>query len=88
MAINWNVRFANPTFWVGIVGVLGTIAIEVANVFGVDLTAIVGQWTDALSALVTAVFAVLALVGVTADPTTKGVSDSEQAMTYETPKEG
>ena len=42
---------------------------------------------QALTALVTAVFGVLALVGVTTDPTTKGLGDSAQALTYHKPKD-
>ena len=39
-----------------------------------------------LPAVVNAVFAVLAILGIVTDPTTEGVSDSKQAMTYEMPK--
>ncbi len=35
-----------------------------------------------------AVFAVLVILGVVTDPTTAGVSDSKQAMTYTEPKKG
>ena len=35
----------------------------------------------------TVVMAVLSFIGVLTDPTTKGMGDSEQAMTYEKPKE-
>ncbi|MEE0101925.1 MAG: phage holin [Acutalibacteraceae bacterium] len=31
---------------------------------------------------------ILAFVGVVSDPTTKGISDSEQALTYEKPRDG
>ena len=41
---------------------------------------------DKLLAVVNAVFAVLAILGIVTDPTTEGVSDSKQAMTYEMPK--
>ena len=36
--------------------------------------------------VMTALFAVLAILGIVTDPTTEGVSDSEQAMTYNEPK--
>ncbi|MEG0383028.1 MAG: phage holin [Christensenella sp.] len=35
----------------------------------------------------TVVIAVLSFVGVLADPTTKGISDSVQALNYKKPKE-
>lgn len=86
--INWQVRLKNPVFWTGLIGVVGTFAVGVAQLFGVDLTEQAGEWTNALSAIVTSVFGVLALVGVTADPTTKGVFDSKRAIGYTEPKEG
>ena len=86
MKINWKVRIKSPTFWTGLIGVLATFSISIAQLFGLDISAQAGGWQQALTALVTAVFGILALVGVTADPTTKGVSDSEQAMSYDEPK--
>lgn len=85
--INWKVRIKNPAFWTGLIGVLVTFAIGMAQLFGVDISAEAGSWQQALTALVTAVFGVFALVGVTTDPTTKGVTDSTQALSYDKPKE-
>ena len=79
--INWKVRLKSPAFWTGLIGVLGAFAV------GMDITAEAGSWQQALTALVTAVFGVLALVGVTTDPTTKGLGDSAQALTYHKPKD-
>ena len=80
--INWKVRLKSPAFWTGLIGVLGAFAVGMAQLFGVDITAEAGS-----TALVTAVFGVLALVGVTTDPTTKGLGDSAQALTYHKPKD-
>lgn len=85
--INWKVRLKSPAFWTGLFGVLGAFAVGMAQLFGVDITAEAGSWQQALTALVTAVFGVLALVGVTTDPTTKGLGDSAQALTYHKPKD-
>lgn len=84
--INWKLRIKSPAFWTGLIGVIGTFAIGIAQLFGIDISSEAGSWQQALTALVTAVFGILALVGVTADPTTKGISDSEQAMDYKEPK--
>ena len=46
-----------------------------------------GAFGDKLLAVVNALFAVLMILGVVNDPTTSGVSDSEQALTYDRPKE-
>ena len=63
MNINWKVRLKNPAFWTGLVGVLATFAIGMAQLFGVDIAAQAGGWQQALTALITAVFGVLALLG-------------------------
>ena len=56
----------------------------VAGVFGYTLD--LGDLGNKLLAVVNAVFSVLVILGVVTDPTTAGVSDSEQAMTYTEPK--
>ena len=54
--------------------------------FGFQLE--LGGLGDKLLDVINALFAVLALLGIVNDPTTKGVSDSAQALTYDKPKEG
>lgn len=83
--INWKVRFSNKTFWISLIPAVLLLIQVVAAVFGYTLD--LGQLGDRLLAVVNALFAVLTILGVVADPTTKGMSDSEQAMTYEKPKE-
>lgn len=85
MKINWKVRIANKDFWLLIIPALILLVQAVASIFGfeLDLTAIGGK----LLAVVEAVFVVLAILGIVNDPTTATLSDSEQAMTYTTPKE-
>ena len=61
--INWKVRLKSPAFWTGLIGVLATLIISLAQLFGLDISAVVGGWEQALIALVTAVFGVLGLVG-------------------------
>lgn len=83
--INWKVRFANKTFWVALVPAVLLLIQVVVAVFGYTLD--LGELGNKLLAVVNAVFAVLAILGVVADPTTAGVGDSAQAMTYTRPKE-
>lgn len=82
--INWKARLKQKGFWLGMVGVVGVAVTGVAAQFGIQLD--VGQYTDAASALITGVFAVLGVIGVVNDPTTQGLGDSSQALTYEAPK--
>ena len=84
--LNWTVRFKNKTFWISFVPAVLLLIQVVAAVFGYTLD--LGGLGDRLLDVVNALFAVLALLGIVADPTTKGVGDSAQAMTYDKPKEG
>lgn len=84
--LNWTVRFKNKTFWLAFLPALLLLVQVVAAVFGFTLD--LGELGDRLLDVVNALFAVLALLGVVADPTTKGVGDSAQALTYDKPKEG
>ena len=83
--INWRVRFRNKAFWVAIIPAILVLIQVVAAVFGYTLD--LGELGNKLIAVVNAVFVVLSILGVVNDPTTSGLSDSKQAMTYELPKE-
>lgn len=85
MSINWKVRIKNKTFWVAIIPAVLLMVQVIAKVFGIMLD--LGDLGNKLIAVVNAVFAVLAILGIVTDPTTSGVSDSTQAMTYTSPKE-
>ena len=82
--INWKVRVKNKTFWLALIPALLLLMQAVAAVFGLTLD--LSEVGDRLLTVVNALFAVLATLGVVTDPTTSGVSDSAQAMTYETPR--
>lgn len=83
--INWKVRFANKAFWVAFVPAILLLIQVVAAVFGYTLD--LGDLGNKLLAVVNALFAVLTILGIVTDPTTKGVGDSAQALTYEEPKD-
>lgn len=86
MSINWKVRLRNKTFWLSLIPAALLLVQVVAAVFGYTLD--LGDLGNKLLAVVNALFAVLSILGVVTDPTTKGVSDSTQAMNYDVPKEG
>ena len=83
--INWLVRIKNKQFWLTLIPAVLLLIQVVAAVFGYTLD--FGDLGNKLLAVVNALFAVLTILGIVTDPTTKGVSDSAQAMTYEKPKE-
>ena len=84
--INWTVRLKNKAFWLAIVPAAILLIQVVAAMFGYALD--LGEVGDKLLAVINAVFSVLTILGVVTDPTTAGLSDSTQAMTYNKPREG
>ena len=84
--INWTVRLKNKAFWLAIVPAAILLIQVVAAMFGYTLD--LGEIGDKLLAVINAVFSVLTILGVVTDPTTAGLSDSAQAMTYNKPREG
>lgn len=85
MKINWLVRLKNKNFWLTVIPAVLLLIQVVAAVFGCTID--LGDLGNKLLAVVNAAFAVLSILGIVTDPTTKGISDSEQAMTYTKPKE-
>ena len=83
MKINWKVRIKNKAFWLALIPALALVAQAVAALFGYTID--LGTYVGKLQALVNAVFAVLAILGIVVDPTTEGIEDSNRAMTYEKP---
>lgn len=85
MKINWIVRIKNKNFWLAVIPATLLLVQVVAAVFGFTLD--LGDLGNKLLAVVNAAFTVLSILGIITDPTTKGISDSELAMTYIKPKE-
>ena len=89
MNINWTVRVNNPMWWAQVV-----CAIVLPLIIGVDAEwADMTSWNTLASTLLQAIQNPVVVVSMLAslwtavtDPTTKGVGDSIQAMTYEKPK--
>lgn len=84
--MNWKVRIKNKTFWLTVIPAVLLLIQVVAAVFGYTLD--FGDLGNKLLAVVNAVFALLAILGIVNDPTTAGVADSTQAMNYKEPKKG
>ena len=89
MKINWKVRFKNPVFWFNLA----------ASIFLPMLACLGFNWEDMISwqavgnvllqAVQSPVIVVSVLVSVwnlLNDPTTSGLSDSSQALSYTEPK--
>ena len=82
--INLKVRVKNKTFWIAFIPTLLLLAQQICGVFGIVIDT--AGISDQLISIVGTAFAILSLLGVVNDPTTSGMSDSAQAMKYETPR--
>ena len=74
--INWRVRLRNKTFWLTLVPLLVLFTQQLG------LNWVPNNWESIFST----VMAILVAVGVINDPTTAGITDSEQALNYVEPK--
>lgn len=81
--INWMVRIKNKAFWASLIPAALLLVQVVAAVFGFALD--LGELGNKLLAVVNALFAVLAILGVVNDPTTARLKDSLRALGYQVP---
>jgi phi LC3 family holin len=85
LKVNMPVRFRNWAFWVG----LGATILAAMNVSPEMFTSWELVWQE-IVALLSNPFrlgcVVIAILGVINDPTTSGLGDSAQALTYHKPK--
>lgn len=84
MKLNIPVRFKNPWFWVGLVGVVMSamgVSPEMFTSWNAILEAIVSLFSNPFML----VSVILAVLGVFVDPTTAGISDSQRALSYKSP---
>lgn len=81
--INITARIKNKTFWLTLIPAVLLLVQVCAAPFGYQWD--FGVLNEQLAAIINALFAVLAILGVVVDPTTAGVGDSKRAMAYEKP---
>ena len=87
--INWKVRIKNPVFWVGLAVAIVLPILTYLGMSWEDMTTWAALGDALLQAVKNPVILVSVLVSVwnlINDPTTKGLSDSAQALTYDKPK--
>ena len=83
MQLNWKVRFQNKTFLTGLISLVVVFIYDLLQLL--EIAPAVTQ--SAVMQVVEGILTILGMVGVIADPTTAGLSDSKQAMTYDAPKQ-
>ncbi|WP_438831271.1 phage holin [Streptococcus pluranimalium] len=84
MEINWKLRLKNSNFWLSAIPAFLLVIQAIAAVFGYTLD--FDDLSGKLLVVVNAVFALLTITGIVNDPTTTGLSDSDQALDYTEPK--
>ncbi|MBS6715082.1 MAG: phage holin [Dialister sp.] len=82
MNINWKVRLQSGSWWMGVISAVIAAVFAILDLCNVKMSVTAN---DILN-VATLVLMALAAIGVTTDPTTKGLGDSTQAMTYDAPK--
>lgn len=88
MKINWKVRIKNPVFLVELAVAIFLPILTHMGLNWEDITSWMALGNVLLSAVQNPVIVVAVIVSVwnaIIDPTTKGMSDSERALTYEQP---
>ena len=83
MNINWKIRFQNKTFLTGLISLVVVFIYDLLQLL--EIAPAVTQ--SAVMQVAEGILTILGMVGVIADPTTAGVADSKQAMTYDVPKQ-
>lgn len=83
MKINWSLRLKNKTTLTAIILAVIALVYQVLGLCGVGPGISESQITEVAGMAIN----LLCLLGIVVDPTTSGVSDSNQAMGYEVPKE-
>ncbi len=82
MNINWKLRLQNKTTLIALLGTVITFVYQILGLLGV----VPGISESTVVSVVGILVNLLVSIGVVVDPTTKGVSDSQNALGYEQPK--
>lgn len=83
MNINWKIRFQNKTFLTGLISLVVVFIYDLLQLL--EIAPAVTQ--SAVMQVTEGILTILGMLGVIADPTTAGLSDSKQALTYTSPKQ-
>lgn len=86
---NWTVRFKNKTWVIAFLSqimIVAQILLDGTNRLGLTSFQLTQQVQNEVLIFANALFIILSLLGIVQDPTTKGYSDSDNALTYKEPK--
>ena len=83
MNINWKVRFQNKAFLTGLISLVVVFIYDLLQLLGI--APVVTQ--SVVMQVAEGILTILGMVGVIADPTTAGLTDSRQALIYTSPRQ-
>ena len=83
MNINWKVRFQNKALLTGLISLVVVFIYDLLQLLGI--APVVTQ--SVVMQVAEGILTILGMVGVIADPTTAGLTDSRQALTYTSPRQ-
>ena len=83
MNIYWKIRCQNKTFLTGLISLVVVFIYDLLQLL--EIAPAVTQ--SAVMQVAEGILTILGMLGVIADPTTAGLSDSKQALTYTSPKQ-
>lgn len=84
MKINWKIRIQKKSFWLAIVPAIFLLVQTVIAPLGYKWDFVI--LNQQATAIINAAFAVLSILGIVNDPTTEGLTDSQQALNYTEPR--
>ena len=79
--INWKTRLQSGPFWIGVASAVVAAVFAILPLCGVELSVTQDQVLNVF----TLVLMIPASIGIISDPTTKGITDSARALTYDKP---
>ena len=82
--MNFTVRLKNKTFWITFIPVIILLITQLGDLFGIQID--LSEAQDKILNIIAIIFLLLGMLGITNDPTTEGIQDSERAMDYSEPK--
>lgn len=80
--LNWKVRLKSKEWWMGVISAVVMAVFAILNICRVEISLTAEQVMN----VAMLVLMIPVSIGIISDPTTQGVSDSNEALTYEAPK--
>ena len=82
--MNWKLRLQNKTTLITLLTAIVALVYQILGALGI----VPGIAEDSIVTMIGIVVNVLCMLGIVVDPTTKGVTDSARAMSYDSPSPG